>query len=95
MVCRYYISRFKRLAPSLYSMLAIVYFLVLPAIAADLISADARSAHHPKKDQSGLPFHTARAPVLMCEVLVKGLLYLLFPRQDCFVSTGMFENAHG
>ncbi|BDA44071.1 hypothetical protein COCOBI_05-2550 [Coccomyxa sp. Obi] len=44
MVCRYYISRFKRLAPSLYSMLAIVYFLVLPAIAADLISADARRA---------------------------------------------------
>lgn len=41
---RYYTSRFARIAPSLYSMLAIVYLVVLPAIAADLISADARSA---------------------------------------------------
>lgn len=74
MVCRYYISRFKRLAPSLYSMLAIVYFFVLPAIASDLISADARSAHHPKQDQSALLFHTARALVLICEMLITGLL---------------------
>lgn len=41
---RYYWRRFSRIAPSLYSMLALVYLLVLPAMRANLLSDDARYA---------------------------------------------------
>ena len=40
--CRYYTKRFMRIAPSLYSMLTLVYMAVLPAIKSDRISPDAR-----------------------------------------------------
>ena len=38
---RYYWRRFSRIAPSLYSMLVLVYLFVLPAIRARLVSDDA------------------------------------------------------
>lgn len=40
--CRYYFGRFSKIVPSMYSMLALVYLFVLPAIRSSVISDDAR-----------------------------------------------------